>query len=200
MEARMIYSLSSVVRISTITRSQMERVKREHPWLKIENIPGSADTFRVCHSPVERFPWWGDWRRFFVEPTGAGKLEIFEIGIRFTPATVTDVNGRRELSGEMVGYTCLDGYNTIKYLIRGNEESEVSKERVGIFLPAKEQGWPVVPFDAWNAFWHVAYRYDKVFRAMRKLDQLRGARKNSGAYERLSGEIHEILSSALTGA
>lgn len=72
----------------------------------------------------------------------------------------------------------------------------VSAESVGVFItkdtasarPCKE-----INFRYWFNLQDVIDQYTEIFRAMKKLDQLRGAKDNAGMFSRLHGDILKIV-------
>lgn len=118
---------------------------------------------------------------------------IEQIGIVFSPA-------RRIVSGGAL----LGGYNSARYETGQHSywyqiESDtlsVPGDSVGVFLTEQKNSLTFmgpITGEQWASFGAVIYKFDQLFRATRKLDQLRGQKDNRKAFERLCTEVVEIM-------
>ncbi len=192
------YTFYSFVRLPELSLDDAEEIRLRRPWLQFvqEKVSGSpTDRWYITKSQHD-FPDFGEWNRFYTEPNGSGKIEILEIGIGIFPTSFTDPTTKSKLVGNRNGSAVLEPGGLTRYWIRSGM-GLVGKDEVAIFLTSGINSWFDISFESWKAFWHVAHKYDNLLRAKRKLDQLRGTRKNSGAFERLSAEIHELISESL---
>lgn len=194
----MFYTFHSFVCLPELSNDEVQEMLTGRPWLKFnrEQIGGVTTNRWYVSQSLEQFPDFGDWKHFYTEPNGTGKIEILEIGIGISRASFICPTSKEKLCGNTNGLTLFDRFGYARYWIRSGMRP-VAADEVAIFLTPHINSWSEVSFEHWKAFWHVAHKYDKLLRAKRKVDQLRGTRKNSGAFERLSTEIHELISESL---
>lgn len=196
-----MYTFSSFVRLPEFNLDQIEEIQKSRPWLNLTREKVGTNLTDRCRitktfTVINQFPWWTEWNGFYLEPLGVGKVQILEIGLKFSETFFIYPKTKTHLEGNITGLAVLDPVGPTHYWIRSGCFG-VGKNEVGIYLTAGINSWEHISFESWKAFWHVANRYSKLFRVQRKLEQLRGTRKNSGAFERLSAEVQELLSESL---
>lgn len=215
MECDMKYTFSALIRPPQEVAAEIEVHRKEWTNRIIESVLVSGqptDYWQVTKEHMaERFPNSGDWGDFLGPYSGIARLcedkDIIELGIVIYPARFSFFNSGpgtdRKISGSQSNICITEEKGLYYYDVRSGADG-VSEGAVGLFLTRKllNRSWDGsgeknVDFDYWRSFYCKAHDVDQVLRAIRKLDQLRGTRKNSGAFERLSAEVAELVCSAM---
>ncbi len=211
----MKYTFSAIIRPSAVAMGELEALQKEWTRRTIEPILVSGqptEYWRVTRDHYfESFPNMGDWDGFYSGGPGLGALchewGIIELGIVFSPArfsfSIPGPGMNRKDRGSQGKFCITEEKGLYSYDVRSGVDG-VSDGAVGIFLTRKQlngswdgNGENDIDFKYWNSFYVQAHDFDLLLRALRKLDQLRGTRKNSGAFERLSAEISELVCSII---
>ncbi len=209
-------TFAALVQPSSEAVTQIEALRQEWPNRVIEPIPvldQPTGYWRTANRyGYESFPSRNNWNT--VHSGGRSSLRplcveerIIELGIVFSPARFSFMSPSSDAEGKYAGSQsnlCLtEEKGSYYYEVRSGAD-RVPSDSVGLFLTRKllnrgRNGTTEknIDFEYWESFYEQATHFYRLLRALRKLDQLRGARKDTGAFKRLSVEVSELVCSII---